>query len=76
MLEAGLEMWQGMLSTLLGLKRTYDDLGIVPIPGGLCKYLGAWGGDAILVNKVILDLYAVKFKDMHREKWNEFVIAQ
>jgi hypothetical protein len=75
MLEAGLEMWQGMLSTLLGLKRTYDDLGIVPVPGGLCKYLGAWGGDVILVNKIVLDLYAPKFEGMERVKWNDYVIG-
>lgn len=76
MLEAGLEMWQGMLATFLGIKRTYDDLGIVPVPGGLCKYLGAWGGDVILTNSIILDLYASKFEGMDRVAWNEFVISK
>lgn len=75
MLEAGLEMWQGMLSTFLGLKRTYDNLGIVPVPGGLCKYLGAWGGDVMVVNNVVLELYAQKFNGMEVVSWNKFVIT-
>lgn len=73
MLEAGLEMWQGILATVLGLQRSYDDLGISPIQGGVCKYLGAWGGDILLVNQTILDAYPQTFESMHKESWNGFV---
>lgn len=75
MLEASLEMWQGMLAQILDLPRTYDDLGITPVKGGICKWLGAWGGDILLVNKTMLDAYPAIFTDMHQHKWNDFVIS-
>lgn len=74
MLEAGIEMWQGMLSTLLGLKRTYDDLGLIPVPGGMCKYLGAWGGDVILTNDVFLAVNQARFEGMEQTRWSDIVI--
>ncbi|MBS3913880.1 MAG: hypothetical protein KG003_05235 [Bacteroidetes bacterium] len=75
MLEAGLEMWQAILSNILQLPRAYDDLEIQPVKGGLCKWLGAWGGDVILVNETILDAYPNIAGSMNKKKWNEFVIA-
>ena len=50
-LELSLEIWQAFISKCLGLSTAYTDLGIKKVNGGLCKYLGAWGGDIILVNK-------------------------
>jgi hypothetical protein len=74
MLEAGLEMWQALISNVLGLPRAYDDLGIAPVKGGLCKWLGAWGGDVLLVNQVFLDANAQTFEDMEKLPFNHFVI--
>lgn len=74
MLEAGLEMWQGMLSTLLGLKRTYDDLNLLPVPGGICKYLGAWGGDMIVTNKIFMAVNGRRFEGMETAGWNDLIV--
>lgn len=73
LLEAGLEMWQGLMAALLGLPRPYDKYELKPIQGGLCKWLGAWGGDMILINKTMLDIGIPAFKDMEVQKWNEIV---
>jgi mevalonate kinase len=75
MLEAGLEMWQALLSNILGLSRAYDDLNISPVKGGLCKWLGAWGGDMLLVNNTMLEKEAETFKNMEQLAWNEFAIC-
>ena len=50
-LESSLEMYQMLLSKALMLPTTYDVLGIKPVNKGLCKWLGAWGGDMMLINK-------------------------
>ncbi len=73
-LEAGLEMWQALIAGALELPRVYDDLGIQPVKGGLCKYLGAWGGDVILVNETMLKAWPKAFAKMDFRMWNEFVI--
>jgi hypothetical protein len=73
LLEAGLEMWQGLMAALLLLPRPYDVYELKPIQGGLCKWLGAWGGDMILINKTMLDMGIPAFKDMEVQKWNEIV---
>ena len=75
MLEAGLELWQAILSATLGLPRAYDDLNIQPIKGGVCKWLGAWGGDVLLANEVVLKQYPAAFENMERKRWNEFVVS-
>ena len=74
MLEAMLEMWQALLSQRLELPRPYDDLGLSPVKGGLCKYLGAWGGDVLLVNLTFLQAHETAFENMELIPWNEFVI--
>lgn len=76
LLEAMLEMWQALLSQRLDLPRAYEDLGIDPVQGGLCKWLGAWGGDVLLVNMTILNANSEVFEKMTLMPWNEFVINQ
>jgi hypothetical protein len=75
-MEMALEIWQAFISQNLELPTTYDDLDIKRMPGGLCKYLGAWGGDVILVNKTIFESNKEKFDDMEVVPWNEIVINQ
>lgn len=74
LLEAMLEMWQALISQYLGIPKAYDDLGIKPSQGGLCKWLGAWGGDVLLVNEKILSENTSVFDKMDIVKWNDFVI--
>lgn len=76
LLEAMLEMYQALISQALGLPKAYDDLEIKPMQGGLCKWLGAWGGDVLLINENIKNQYSDKFSEMQLIPWNEFVIAQ
>ena len=76
MLEAMLEMWQALLGQRLELPRAYDNLGVSAVKGGVCKYLGAWGGDVLLVNQTTLDAYPELVKSMTIESWNEFIINQ
>lgn len=75
MLEAMLELLQALLAEHLQLPRAYEDLQIQPVQGGLCKWLGAWGGDVLLVNEKILQDYPVVFETMTVIPWNELVIA-
>lgn len=76
MLEAGLEMWQAVLSMALGLKTPYQQFEILPIKGGLCKWLGAWGGDMLLVNKTFIRKNAVFLENYTVVSWNEWVINE
>ena len=65
-LEASLEMYQKILSQSLELPTPYDVLEIEPIAQGLCKWLGAWGGDMILVNDIVLEAYNSKFEKFEK----------
>jgi hypothetical protein len=76
LLEAMLEMWQALLSQRLELPRAYDSLGITPVQGGLCKWLGAWGGDVLLVNEAVLMTHYDAFEGMNRVAWNDFVLTE
>ncbi len=73
-LETSLEMMQMFLSQLLGLETPYQSLGLKPVSQGLCKWLGAWGGDMLLVNKKILQEYPSIFKNKTVVAWNDWVI--
>ncbi len=75
-MEASLEMYQKLLSESIHLKTPYEVLEISPVNGGLCKWLGAWGGDMILVNDVILNAYPEKFENYSKMKWNDLIIQQ
>jgi hypothetical protein len=76
LLEAMLEMWQALLSQRLDLPRAWDTLELEPLQGGLCKWLGAWGGDVILINQKTWNTYPEKFEQMKVKPWNEFVISR
>jgi hypothetical protein len=75
-LEASLEMYQKILSQSLELPTPYDVLEIEPIAQGLCKWLGAWGGDMILVNDKVLEAYSSKFEKFEKIGWNQLVMNQ
>jgi mevalonate kinase len=75
-MEASLEMYQKLLSESIHLDTPYVTLEILPVNGGLCKWLGAWGGDMILVNDVLLQAYPNKFENYKRIKWNDLIIHQ
>jgi hypothetical protein len=75
MLEAMLEMWQALLSQRLDLPRPYETLGLSPVKGGLCKFLGAWGGDVLLINRTFLQANEIAFENMELFSWNEFVVS-
>lgn len=74
LMEAMIEMWQALLSQSLDLPRAWESLEITPIPGGLCKWLGAWGGDVLLINKTTLNAYPGTFEQMELKPWNAFVV--
>lgn len=73
MLEAGLEMWQALLSMSLGLETPYQHFGIQPVKGGLCKWLGAWGGDMLLVNETFAAAHADTLSNYKSTPWNQLV---
>ncbi len=73
MLEAGLEMWQAILSMSLGLKTPYQHFGFQPVKGGLCKWLGAWGGDMLLVNGVFEEAHRPALEKYKMVDWNQIV---
>ncbi len=75
-LESSLEMYQMLLAQALIIPTTYDLLEIKPVNKGLCKWLGAWGGDMILVNQTILDAYPGAFDNFSIVKWNDLVINE
>jgi mevalonate kinase len=73
MLEAGLEMWQAILSMSLGLQTPYQHFGFQPVKGGLCKWLGAWGGDMLLVNGVFEEAHRPALEKYKLVAWNQIV---
>jgi mevalonate kinase len=73
MLEAGLEMWQALLGMSLGLETPYQQFGFQPVKGGLCKWLGAWGGDMLLVNQTFLTTQSAQLKSYTIQPWNQLV---
>lgn len=75
-LESSLEMYQMLLSQSLMLPTPYELLGIKPTNKGLCKWLGAWGGDMILINETILQTYPSAFENFEMMPWNDLVINE
>lgn len=73
MLEAGLEMWQALLSMILGLETPYQHFGWQPVKGGLCKWLGAWGGDMLLVNDAFAQTHAETLSKYKSTPWNQLI---
>lgn len=76
MLEAGLEMWQAVLGMSLGLQTPYQHFGLSPIKGGLCKWLGAWGGDMMLVNGTFAFENEKLLSQFRQVAWNDLVISE
>jgi mevalonate kinase len=73
MLEAGLEMWQALLSMSLGLETPYQHFGWQPVKGGLCKWLGAWGGDMLLVNDTFAQTHMDVLSKYKSTPWNQLI---
>lgn len=73
MVEAGLEMWQALLSMSLGLETPYQHFGIQPVKRGLCKWLGAWGGDMLLVNQTFAETHADILAKYKSTPWNQLI---
>ena len=74
MLEAGLEMWQAILAMSLGLETPYQHFKFQPTKGGLCKWLGAWGGDMLLINDVFEESEREALKKYNIVDWNQVVL--
>ncbi len=74
MLEAGLEMWQAILAMSLGLETPYQHFKFQPSKGGLCKWLGAWGGDMLLINDVFEESEREALKKYKIVDWNQLVL--
>ena len=74
MLEAGLEMWQAILAMSLGLETPYQHFKFQPSKGGLCKWLGAWGGDMLLINDVFEESEREALKKYQIVDWNQLVL--
>jgi mevalonate kinase len=74
MLEAGLEMWQAILAMSLGLETPYQHFAFQPVKGGLCKWLGAWGGDMLLINDVFEEKERNALKKYQIVDWNQWVL--
>jgi mevalonate kinase len=75
-LEAALEMYQLLLSQLLNMETPYQHFQLKPVKKGLCKWLGAWGGDMLLVNRTFMDAHADWASQYPSEHWNDFVIYE
>ncbi len=75
-IEAGLELYQAITVAMLGLKNPYQTYNWEPIKGGLCKWLGAWGGDMLLVNEVFYKKNRSNLEDMEIFRWNDLVINE
>ncbi len=75
-LETGIEMYQMFLSQLLGMVTPYTYFGVKPLPRGVCKWLGAWGGDMLLVNSVVWDAYYSLWNGCEVKNWNDLVINE
>lgn len=73
--ETGIEMYQMFLSQLLGMVTPYTFFGVKPLPRGVCKWLGAWGGDMLLVNSVVWDAYYSLWNGCEVKNWNDLVIS-
>ena len=73
MVEAGLEMWQALLSMGLGLQTPYQHFGFQPVKGGLCKWLGAWGGDMLLVNDTFAASQVGPLAKYQTTPWNQLI---
>jgi hypothetical protein len=76
MLEAGLEMWQAILAMSLELETPYQHFKFQSIKGGLCKWLGAWGGDMLLINDVFAESEQDALKKFQMVYWNDIVLNQ
>ncbi len=74
--EAALEMYQLLLGQITNLPTPYQLLNIKPVKQGLCKWLGAWGGDMLLVNDNVLNEYQEVFEEYEIYPWNEIVIYE
>jgi len=72
-LEAALEMYQMLLAQLLEMETPYKQLGLKPVKQGLCKWLGAWGGDMLLVNDTFIHSESDFFESYNCVPWNEIV---
>lgn len=72
-LEAALEMYQMLLAQLLEMETPYKQFDLKPVKQGLCKWLGAWGGDMLLVNDTFLRSESVFFESFNCVPWNEIV---
>jgi hypothetical protein len=72
--EAGLELYQAITAAMLGLKNPYQTYNWEPIKGGLCKWLGAWGGDMMLMNEVFYKKHTVDLEEMDVYRWNDLVV--
>lgn len=73
-MEMSLEIWQKLLSQLLGLPTPYDFFKVEPVKFGLCKWLGAWGGDMILVNEVFIKEYSHVLESYEKINFNQLCI--
>ena len=76
MLEAGLEMWQAILAMSLELETPYQHFKFQPLKGGLCKWLGAWGGDMLLINDVFAESEQDALKKFQTVSWNDIILNQ
>ena len=72
-IEAALEMYQLLLAQLLDMNTPYKEFNLTPVKQGLCKWLGAWGGDMILVNNTLFEKELDFFSDFESVRWNELV---
>jgi hypothetical protein len=75
MLEAGLEMWQAILAMSLELETPYQHFKFQPVKGGVCKWLGAWGGDMLLINDVFEESEREALKKYQIISWNDIVVS-
>jgi mevalonate kinase len=75
-MESGLELHQAIVCAMLGLKNPYQTFGWKPVKEGICKWLGAWGGDMMLVNDVFYSEYSEQLDTMLKFRWNDLVIHQ
>lgn len=72
-IEAALEMYQLLLAQLLEMNTPYKQFNLTPVKQGLCKWLGAWGGDMLLVNNTLFEKELNFFSDFESVRWNELV---
>ncbi len=72
-IEAALEMFQLLMAQLLELQTPYKHFNLNPVKQGLCKWLGAWGGDMLLVNTTFLNHEHTFFKSYNVVPWNEII---